>query len=258
MDAIITAGGIPLPGEPLYEYTQGKPKALLNIAGKPMIQWVLDALSLSPRINHIVIVGLPELGGVTCTKPTSFIASQKDMLSNIQAGLQMLRKFEPVSEYALIAASDVPGITPQMVDWLVEQIDNSNADVCYQVISKQVMEKKYPGSRRTYLHLKNLEVCGGDINAVRINTSLKLAKIWEKLIDSRKNPIRQASILGFDVLLGLLFHTDTLDVLARKISKHMEINGKAILCPFAEVGMDIDKPHQLEIMRSDLAGRLVP
>ena len=40
MDAIVTAGGIPMPGEPLYEYTNGSPKALLDIAGKPMIQWV--------------------------------------------------------------------------------------------------------------------------------------------------------------------------------------------------------------------------
>ena len=30
MDAIVTAGGIPQPGEPLYEYTQGKSKALLR------------------------------------------------------------------------------------------------------------------------------------------------------------------------------------------------------------------------------------
>jgi NDP-sugar pyrophosphorylase family protein len=44
MDAIVIAGGIPEPGDPLYEYTQGQPKALLDIAGKPMVQWVLDAL----------------------------------------------------------------------------------------------------------------------------------------------------------------------------------------------------------------------
>ena len=44
MDAIVTAGGIPQPGEPLYEYTLGASKAMLDVVGKPMIQWVLDAL----------------------------------------------------------------------------------------------------------------------------------------------------------------------------------------------------------------------
>ncbi len=49
MDAIVIAGGIPEPGEPLYPYTQGKPKATLEISGKPMAQWVLDALNGAAR-----------------------------------------------------------------------------------------------------------------------------------------------------------------------------------------------------------------
>ena len=35
----------------------------------------------------------------------------------------------------------------------------------------------------------------------------------------------------------------------------MNITGRAIVCPYAEVGMDVDKPHQLEIMRADLRKR---
>jgi nitrite reductase/ring-hydroxylating ferredoxin subunit len=37
MDAIVLAGGIPLPEDPLYPYTQGHSKALVDIAGKPMV-----------------------------------------------------------------------------------------------------------------------------------------------------------------------------------------------------------------------------
>ena len=37
--------------------------------------------------------------------------------------------------------------------------------------------------------------------------------------------------------------------------KRMNITGKAVVSPYAEVGMDVDKPHQLEIMRADLAKR---
>jgi hypothetical protein len=33
------------------------------------------------------------------------------------------------------------------------------------------------------------------------------------------------------------------------------LKGKVLVCPYAEVGMDVDKPHQLEIMRLDLAKR---
>ncbi len=37
MDAIVIAGGIPVEGDPLFPFTQGKPKAMLEICGKPMI-----------------------------------------------------------------------------------------------------------------------------------------------------------------------------------------------------------------------------
>lgn len=44
MDVIVTAGGISKQGDPLYKYSQGKPKALLDIAGKPMVKWVMPSV----------------------------------------------------------------------------------------------------------------------------------------------------------------------------------------------------------------------
>jgi len=255
MDAILTAGGIPLPGEPLYEYTRGGSKAMLDLAGKPMIQWVLDALSRSPKINHIVVIGLAELGGITCPKPITFLPNQKDMLGNINTGLEALRRLQTGSEYALIAASDVPGVTTEMINWLVDNVQSSGVDLCYQVVTQQVMEEKFPTSRRTYTHVKDMTVCGGDINAIRVNVASNLTLMWEKLISARKNPLKQASILGFDILFGLLFRTATIDQLARMICKRLQVTGKVIESPHAEMGMDVDKPHQLEIMRNFLTRR---
>ncbi len=257
MDAIITAGGIPLPGEPLYEYTRGGSKAMLDLAGKPMIQWVLDAICQSPRIGHVVVIGLTELGGLTCSKPVTFVANQKDMLGNIKAGLDTVKKLRTGSDHVIIAASDVPGITASMVEWLIDMVDSNPADLYYQVVQKSVMETTFPTSNRTYTHIKGLDVCGGDVNAIRIDIADNLTDLWEKLIAARKNPIKQASILGFDILLGLLFRTASLDDLARMISKRLKLTGKPILCPFAEIGMDVDKPHQLEIMRHYLNRRSV-
>jgi len=255
MDVIITAGGIPLPGDPLYEYTRGSSKAMLDIAGKPMIQWVLDALCQSTRIEHLVIIGLTELGGLTCTKPVTFIANQKDMLSNIKIGLDTIKKLGSGSEYVVIAASDVPGVTASMVDWLVDTIEANPADLYYQVVKKSVMEETFPTSNRTYTHLRDMDVCGGDINAIRVDIADNVTGLWEKLIAARKNPLKQASILGFDILFGLLFRTATLDDFVRMISKRLKLSGKAIITPFAEIGMDVDKPHQLEIMRHYLNRR---
>ena len=76
MDVLITAGGTPAAGEKLYEYARGAPKAMINIAGKPMVQWVLDAVSRSSHVDHIVLIGLRELGGLTCPKPLTLMPNQ--------------------------------------------------------------------------------------------------------------------------------------------------------------------------------------
>jgi hypothetical protein len=47
----------------------------------------------------------------------------------------------------------------------------------------------------------------------------------------------------------------TLEGAVKKVTKRLNLKGRAILSPFAEIGMDVDKPHQLEIMRADLANR---
>ncbi len=39
--------------------TLGASKAMLDVVGKPMIQWVLDALEGAQTIDGIVIIGLP-------------------------------------------------------------------------------------------------------------------------------------------------------------------------------------------------------
>ena len=92
MDAIVTAGGIPKPEDPLYANTPGAPKAMLEIAGKPMIQWVLDALSDSKHITQVIVIGLEKECGITCTKPLDFISNQGAYKRKIQFSKRELKQ----------------------------------------------------------------------------------------------------------------------------------------------------------------------
>ena len=244
---------MPSPKDALYSCTQGGYKALLDVAGKPMIQWVLDALAISANVGQIIIAGLPDMKGLSCDKPIQLIANRGSMLENIFGGIDIIRREDPHAEAAMVVASDIPAITPEMVDWLVKVVEESDHNLFYNVISRQVMETRYPQSRRTYLRLKDIEVCGGDMNAFRFSALSAENQSWNRLIGARKSPLRQASIVGFDTLLLILFHRLTLHEAELLASRRLKIHGKAVLCPYAEMGMDVDKPHQLEILRQDLA-----
>lgn len=256
MDAILTAGGIPKPDEPLYEYTQGEPKAMLDIAGKPMIQWVLDALNRASLVDKIIIVGLAEGNRLSCSKPITFLPSHGDLLKNLHAGISKEREINPAAAHVLSVSSDIPAITSEMVNWTIETSLQSDVDIVYNVITRQVMEARFPRSNRSYVKLKDVEVCGGDMNVIRTLTVTSNEDLWERIVSARKNALRQASLIGYDTLLLLLLRRITLEQGAQKVTKRLKITGRAVLCPFAEIGMDVDKPHQLEIMREDLNKRV--
>ena len=129
MDAIVLAGGIPQPDEPLYTYTNGDPKALTDIAGKPMIQWVLDALSGAKHVDNVIIVGLSPKNELACSKPIYYLSNQGRMLSNIVLGVNKSLELDKKTQYVLVVSADIPSLQPEMVDWLVETCMETKDDL---------------------------------------------------------------------------------------------------------------------------------
>ena len=129
-------------------------------------------------------------------------------------------------------------------------VGESEEDLYYNVIPRQVMEKRFPESKRSYIRLKDIELCGADMNVISTRMASSESDIWNRLANSRKNPVKQAALIGFDTLFLLLFRMVTLDEAVQKVTKRLKITGRAIVCPYAEVGMDVDKPHQLEVSRN--------
>lgn len=252
MDAIVTAGGIPRPEDPLYNYSRGDSKALIDVAGKPMIQWVLDALSDAEHVDNVIVIGLSPKVGLTCKKPLHFISNQGRMLSNIVAGVTKSLELNARSEYVLIVSSDIPTLRPEMVDWLVETCMQSNDDLYYGICPREVMERRFPESKRTYTKLKDIELCGADINIAHVRMATEHLDMWESLIGTRKSPLRQAGIIGLGTLFRVATRSITLDELVAAVSERIGIKGHVIRWEMAEPCMDVDKPHQLELLRADL------
>lgn len=254
MDAILAAGGEVKPDDPLYVLTQGRPKALLPVAGRPMAQWVLDALAASPKIGRIVVLGLtPEQGLTGGDKLIDYIPSAGGLVENARAGLARVAQLNPAAKHAVWASADVPAVRPEHINWLIETCSQTDHEFYYNVIERSLMEKRYPASRRTYTHLKDVVVCGGDVNVLATHLASADNPLWTKITLARKSVFRQAALIGFDTLLWLALRRLTLEQAEKIASQRMGLRGRALRCPYAEIGMDIDKPFQYDILAKELS-----
>ena len=252
MYAIVTAGGIPNPEDPLYTFAKGDSKALLDVAGRPMVQWVLDALNDAKQVDEIIFIGLSAKSGLVSRKPMHYISNQGRMLSNIVAGVNKALELDSKTEYVLVVSSDIPALKGDMVDWLVDTCMETDDEMYYGLCPRDVMEARFPNSKRTYTRLKDMEMCGADIHVTHVRMATDHLELWEKLIGNRKSPLTQASIVGLDTFWKIFTRSITLPDLVTHLSNRLGIKGRAIIWDRAEPCMDVDKPHQLELLRADL------
>lgn len=256
LHAIVLGGGLISSDDPLYGSAPGGHRSLIPIKHKPMAQWVIDTLCNSQAVQSITVMGLSAESGLHATKPLDFLSDGGSMFENIKVGILHAAKILPTQNKVIVASSDTPAIRPEMVDWLANQIAESpEALIYYNVIQREIMEQHFPQAGRSYVRFKDISVCGGDLNIIDRRLFTAERPIWKKLTENRKQPLRQAALLGLDNLLLVALHLVTLDNAVKRICKRLDIEATALRCPYAEMAMDADKPHQLEILRQDLENR---
>jgi len=255
-DAIVLAGGEVAIDDPLFPESPEGHRSLIDIHGKPMLQWVIDALSASDSVDEIFVIGLKSEYPLMTTKPLSFLPDEGDIFSNIRSGVCHSSNRHSNPSKCFISSADIPALRSDMVDWLAGCVEeNPIPHLYYSVIPQTLMEQQFPNAGRSYVRFKDGAVCGGDLNVIDSDFFTNERTIWKALTQARKHPLRQAALLGFDSLILAAFHMITLEKAVRKICKRLSLEGTALVSPYAEIGMDADKPQQLEILRRSLERR---
>ena len=93
------------------------------------------------------------------------------------------------------------------------------------------------------------------MHAAKIKTAIQGNSLYQQITNARKNALKQASLIGWDVVFLFLTRKMTLADGVRLISKRLGLKGRVIISPYAETGMDVDKPIQYDIVKSDLLQR---
>ncbi len=253
--AVVLAGYSTEKPDPLALALGMEQKALIPIAGKPMVYWVVKALRESPRINQIYIVGMSPDDNLNLDTDVIYVPNQNAHFENIMAGIDAVQRRQPDADYLLLASSDIPTLRSPTVNWFVETCEQMDADFFYSVVEQTVMEAAFPDSRRSYVPIKEGRFCGGDLFFIRIAMAHQNQELVRELLARRKNTFQQVRLLGFKTIIKFLFRRLSIQDAEELSEKLLQAKAKVIVSPYADLGMDVDKPHQLEMVRSRLEAR---
>jgi GTP:adenosylcobinamide-phosphate guanylyltransferase len=255
LDAVIMAGGDPASDADLLAYAGGAPnKALIELGGKTFLERIVTAMQESGRVRRIVIVGLAPEHQRDLGTDIIFLPDTGSMYGNGCSGVEYLKSTGEVSEQILASSSDIPLLTPQVVSGVIDLCLPHDADFCYNIIEQSVMERAFPGSGRTFVPIEGKRYAGGDLNVVRKTVLDTNQDKINEIIGERKSFWKQVRSIGLDTLLLFLIGRLTITRIERRVQKVLGFSGKAIICPYAQVAMDVDKPHHLDVVRAAFSG----
>jgi GTP:adenosylcobinamide-phosphate guanylyltransferase len=255
-DAIVLAGYDPERPHGLSAAHNEPHKVLIPVSGRPMLKRVLDALHATPRIDTCVVVGFetsPFAPDETMPGPVHYIANQGSIYNNLIAAFDDLGARQSHDHHVLLVSADVPLLEAQHVSWFLDACEPGDKDLYMSIVEKEVMERTFPTSTRTYVPLREGRFCNGELFLARISAALYRQDIYQDIIARRKSTLRQVQLLGPVLLLKFLFRRLTLADVLDFVRRRIKIEAAAVPLPFAETGMDVDKPSQLALVEDYLA-----
>ncbi len=238
VDGILLAGA-PNDG-PLREIDPVSHEALIKVGGRPMFLYVLEAL-LAAGVRRVVIVGPPEL-----EEPTGWpegvlrVDPAGSLIANVFCGLEALGGHRPV----LVATADIPLLSKEAVEGFLEECRKTPGDFYYPLIPQDIMERSFPHLQRTYFTLREGSFTGGNLVLLRPHAAVGFEDLLQEVIAFRKKPWRIVSLLGFSFALRFLLKRLAIGDAVRRVEELTGLRGVAVICPWAEIGFDVDKPHQ--------------
>jgi len=247
--AAILANGAPdsLAGE------VGAPhKALIDVGGRAMIDYVIEALQACEEIDRLIIVAHETGAAPHLQTDVPVIRPQGQGFDDaIVAAAEELSD----CDYVLTCTCDAPMLTEAAIRHFVTSCRNSpGADLAYGIVKGSVVQAAYPRTVRTTVDLVEGRFVSGCFGAM---TRRFLDNNMDRLraaFAARKSKIALGRLLGWRFVGKLLLRRLSLVSIVRRAEQLLGCEAVVVISPHAEIAFDVDKLDDLELARQWAAG----
>ena len=159
----------------------------------------------------------------------------------------------PSDAPVLLTTGDHALLRPEMVRHFLAEALARGGDVAVALAPHDLVQRTYPRTRRTVLKFSDGRYCGCNLFAFLTPRGREMVKVWKKVEDERKKPIRVIGLVGWGAMaryaLGMLSLADAV----QRISRQTGIAASVVTMPFAEAAIDVDSVADLELVREIVA-----
>jgi GTP:adenosylcobinamide-phosphate guanylyltransferase len=255
LDAVILAGSRPGP-DPLLGDSGVATKALLPIAGRPMLIHVAEALLAAPEIGRISIMA--QQSGVLAKDPALAAVAEDARIAFVDSGAGISTSLAAIVARhpgpLLVTTADNVLLTPAMIADFVEA--SRGSDVAVAMVAQAVLNARYPQSRRTWLKFRGGWWSGANLFRFGGRQVLPLLDFWSHIEQDRKKGLRIVAAFGPMLLLAALLRLVTIQQGVQRAARRFGlIDARVVAMDQAEACIDADKPEDIVLIEEILRTR---
>lgn len=238
-------------------------RALLDIAGVPMVARMLLTLASYPRTGAILLcsdapdlmTSVPEVAELVAQSRVRLLPAKESPSLSVLAGLEAFAGEAAAGNPVLVTTADHALLDHAMLDHFLDAACRGGADLLVGLVSETLIAERFPDAKRTYVPFRGGRYSGANLFAFMNPAAREMARFWRNAERHRKRPWRMVSTFGLVSLL--LFIARRLDLASafRRVSDLVGVEVAAVLMPTAEAAVDVDKLSDWELVNEIFAER---
>ena len=252
--AIVLAGQRPGP-DPLATAFGADYKAMITLAGKPMIRHVVDTLLDCHSISKIVVLA-QQSAVIRRALPRDARIVFAESGDGISTSINRIAGTEIAPWPVFVTTADHPLLTREMIEHFLS--GTGNVDLSVGMVERRVMTAAYPDNKRTWLKFADGHWSGANLFALRTSATRTALDLWVGAEKDRKTVwklfLHFGPWLAFRALTRTIGLADALESAGRRLG----MVARLVPMPQAEAAIDVDKPSDFVQAEAILASRTKP
>lgn len=242
--AAVVLAGDRGPDDPLTRAAGVCCKALVPVAGRPMLARVLATLERCPSVARRVVAGLPQrardaapaLLGELDDAGVAITPQAAGPSASALAAVQTLTDQPPV----LLTTADHALLEPAVVEDFLDRAAASGHDFVAAVVSYPSFRQRHPDIPKTVIRFSDRQLCGCNLFAIMTPRGRRVVEAWRQVDRQRKTPWKTLSLLGWTSVARFLLGRLSSDEACRRLSTRLEVSLTVVVLPCADAAIDVD------------------